>query len=89
MSQKFTNSETRWGLIALISVNLMWFFSTQYWRERAYNIFLRTHIVGVMLALIAVCSFFPEEKRNPINGFTSRSRHTSTNPRQFPTFLPV
>ena len=68
----------------------MWFFSTQYWRERTYNIFLRTHIVGLILTLIGVWPFFShEEKCNPINGFTFRSSHTSTNPRHFPTFLPV
>ena len=90
VSQKFALSQNIWGLTALICFNMMFFFSTQYWRERAYNIFLRIHIVGVIFALLAVCSFSPhEEKYNPINGFTSRSSHTSTNPRYFPTPLPV
>jgi hypothetical protein len=46
-----------WGVVALISIDLMWFFSIRYWRERAYNVFLRTHIAGFILVPLAVRSF--------------------------------
>ena len=69
---------------------MMWFSSLQYWRERVHNLFLKIHIVGLIFALVAVWSFFSYEERcNPINSFASRSSHTSTNPRYFPTPLPV
>ena len=60
--QKLVLIENIWGLVALISVDLMCFFSMQYWRERAYNIFLRTHIAGFILVPLAVGSFFPHEE---------------------------
>ena len=44
-----------WGIVALACFDMIFFFSTQYCRERAYNFFLTTHITGFILVLPAVC----------------------------------
>ena len=44
-----------WGIVALVCVDMIFLFSTRYWRERAYNFFLTTHITGFILVLPAVC----------------------------------
>ena len=46
-----------WGIVALACMDLIFFFSTPYWRERAYNFFLTTHVTGFILVLPAVCIF--------------------------------
>ncbi|KAF5337828.1 hypothetical protein D9758_015706 [Tetrapyrgos nigripes] len=38
-----------WGLIATICVDLLFFFSVEFWRNKAYNFFLATHIISVIL----------------------------------------
>ncbi|KAL0576626.1 hypothetical protein V5O48_005356 [Marasmius crinis-equi] len=38
-----------WGLIALICLDFLYFFSTPFWRNKAYRIFLSTHIFSMIL----------------------------------------
>lgn len=45
----------RAGFIALGAANLMAFFSTSFWRTKYYNLFLFTHVVGLIVLLGAVC----------------------------------
>ncbi|KAK0235195.1 ferric reductase like transmembrane component-domain-containing protein [Armillaria nabsnona] len=42
-----------WGLIGLICVDILYFFSTDFWRKKAYNVFLGTHMGGFTFLLIA------------------------------------
>ncbi|KAF5366283.1 hypothetical protein D9758_005694 [Tetrapyrgos nigripes] len=42
-----------WGLIATICMDCLFFFSTSFWRSKAYNIFLATHIPCAILVLPA------------------------------------
>ena len=49
-----THSYTRWGLVGLIAMDVMAFFSTSFWRRRAYNVFLASHIIGFSILLPAV-----------------------------------
>ncbi|ESK95201.1 putative iron reductase [Moniliophthora roreri MCA 2997] len=42
-----------WGLIALICMDCLFFFSTDFWRKRAYNLFITTHILSIGLLLPA------------------------------------
>ena len=51
-----------WGTVALICVDMIVFFSTQYWRQRAYNLFLSTHIVCFILVMPAVSLIFSIKK---------------------------
>lgn len=59
-AQMFALNHNIWGLVALVCVDLMWFFSTRYWRERAHNIFFRTHIVGSIFVLLATYFHEPQ-----------------------------
>lgn len=51
--QNILRPSSIWGLITLICVDLIFFFSTSFWRQKAYNIFLVTHIIGFILILPA------------------------------------
>jgi len=43
-----------WGVIALLCIDVFYFFSTPFVREKAYNLFLRSHIISMILVLPAV-----------------------------------
>jgi len=43
-----------WGFIGLICADMLVFFSTSFWRTKAYNLFLSTHIFSVSLILPAI-----------------------------------
>jgi len=51
------NGQPIWGIIALLCVDSLYFFSTPFIREQAYNFFFRSHVVSVILLLPAVCLF--------------------------------
>ena len=51
------NGQPIWGIIALLCVDSLYFFSTPFIREQAYNFFFRSHVVSVILLLPAVCVF--------------------------------
>ncbi|THU97325.1 hypothetical protein K435DRAFT_754126 [Dendrothele bispora CBS 962.96] len=48
-TQNIARPTAYWGLIATICIDLIFFFSIDFWRGRAYNVFLVTHILGVIL----------------------------------------
>lgn len=43
-----------WGLVALTCADTIFFFSTAVWRQKAYNIFLSTHIISFSVLLPAI-----------------------------------
>jgi hypothetical protein len=43
-----------WGLATLVCIDSIYFFSTEYFRQKAYNIFLSTHVLGFIIVLPAV-----------------------------------
>ncbi|KAK2460220.1 hypothetical protein APHAL10511_007755 [Amanita phalloides] len=51
---EFQGRSNRWGLVVLIFVDIIFVFSTSYWRKRAYNIFRFTHIVGYLFIIPAL-----------------------------------
>ena len=53
-----------WGTVALICLDMIVFFSTQWWRQKAYNIFLSTHIIGFIIVMPAVSLIIIKEE-NP------------------------
>jgi predicted ferric reductase len=53
-TKQMNKTSHKWALVALISVNAIVFFSTSFWRRKAYNVFLTTHIIGFSLILPAV-----------------------------------
>lgn len=54
LSQSLKSPSNMWGLVALACIDLIFIFSTQYWRGKAYNLFLSTHILGFTLVLPAL-----------------------------------
>lgn len=75
--QNIRRPSSIWGLVALICVDLIFFFSTSFWRQKAYNIFLVTHIIGFILVLPAVSlPFFSTSEQTRL---THVNRPTSTN----------
>jgi len=47
----------RWGIVALICIDLLGFCSTSFVRSRSYNFFLATHIIGFSVFVFAVGLF--------------------------------
>lgn len=43
-----------WGLVALICMDFLFFFSTSFFRNNAYNLFLATHIISFSILLPAL-----------------------------------
>ncbi|KIJ12744.1 ferric reductase [Paxillus involutus ATCC 200175] len=52
-SKNMSEPARMWALIALLAVDVLWFFSTSFWRRKAYNIFFGTHIICFTLFLPA------------------------------------
>ncbi|KAH9944644.1 iron reductase [Amylocystis lapponica] len=44
-----------WGLAALLSLDVLFFFSLAIWRQRAHNIFINSHIIAAILFIVAAC----------------------------------
>ncbi|KAI9459071.1 ferric reductase like transmembrane component-domain-containing protein [Boletus coccyginus] len=53
ISQNIAQPYVRWGMVTLVSFDLLGFFSVQWVRTRYYNLFFWTHAVGLIVALIA------------------------------------
>ncbi|KIK52631.1 hypothetical protein GYMLUDRAFT_963313 [Collybiopsis luxurians FD-317 M1] len=51
--EKMASPSNYWGLIALICADMLFFFSTSWWRTKAYQLFLCTHIFSIALILPA------------------------------------
>ena len=64
-----------WGTVALICLDVIVFFSTQYWRQKAYNLFLSTHIIGFVIVMPAVSLIIVERKPNLISRFQFTALH--------------
>lgn len=43
-----------WGFVGLVAADLLAFFTTKFWRERIYALFVGTHVVCVILLLGSV-----------------------------------
>ncbi|KAJ3795005.1 hypothetical protein GGU11DRAFT_840764 [Lentinula aff. detonsa] len=57
--EKISNPNNYWGLISLICADFLVFFSTSWWRNKAYNLFLSTHIISASLILPAIITHKP------------------------------
>lgn len=44
----------------MVCMNMLWFFSTSFWRKKFYNVFLWTHTIAIIALFPAVsASLFP------------------------------
>ncbi|KAG6828794.1 hypothetical protein H0H92_006733 [Tricholoma furcatifolium] len=48
-----------WGLVALIALDCMCFFSLSFWRNRYHNIMLPVHIIGIAVTIPAIWKHQP------------------------------
>ncbi|KAF8880563.1 hypothetical protein BD779DRAFT_1788575 [Infundibulicybe gibba] len=50
----FKRPTTAWALVALLCLDCLLVFSTAYWRQKSYNLFISTHIICFILLLPAI-----------------------------------
>ncbi|KAG8221551.1 ferric reductase like transmembrane component-domain-containing protein [Butyriboletus roseoflavus] len=55
VSQQISQPYIRWGIVTLVCLDLLGFFSIRYVRTKTYNLFFGTHVVGLIVALVAAC----------------------------------
>ncbi|KAI9460820.1 ferric reductase like transmembrane component-domain-containing protein [Boletus coccyginus] len=55
ISQKIAQPYVLWGVVTLVCFDLLGFFSIRCVRTKYYNLFFGTHVVGLIVALIAAC----------------------------------
>jgi hypothetical protein len=46
----------RWGIVALVCLDLLGFCSTEYVRSKSYNLFIASHVLSLIIFLFAVSS---------------------------------
>lgn len=49
----------RWGIVALVCLDLLGFCSTEYVRSKSYNLFIASHVVSFTIFLFAACYHVP------------------------------
>ncbi|KAI0320002.1 ferric reductase like transmembrane component-domain-containing protein [Amylostereum chailletii] len=59
MSESLSAPSNQWGLVSLISLDIILAFSTEYVRQRAYNLFLASHILGMTLLCVGMVLHYP------------------------------
>ena len=52
--QMLQTPSVAYGLLALIAMDVLFFFSTAFWRKRFYNVFLVSHILGIVFIPIGI-----------------------------------
>ncbi|RDB26830.1 Ferric reductase transmembrane component 5 [Hypsizygus marmoreus] len=43
-----------WGLVALVALDVMVIFSTSFVRRKAYNLFIATHVAGMIVTMVGI-----------------------------------
>ncbi|KAL4063459.1 hypothetical protein V8B97DRAFT_2020797 [Scleroderma yunnanense] len=59
-SEYLKESSNKWALVALISIDVLYFFSAPFWRRKAYNIFFGSHVTCFILFIPAVYAHQPK-----------------------------
>ncbi|KAJ3559281.1 hypothetical protein NM688_g432 [Phlebia brevispora] len=54
-TQRTKMTYVRWGLVALVSLDILFFFSLHIIRRKAYNVFISTHLIALVVFLVAIC----------------------------------
>ncbi|KAH0579052.1 hypothetical protein H2248_003211 [Termitomyces sp. 'cryptogamus'] len=52
-----------WGLVGLVALDCIFFFSLSFWRNRYHNIMLPVHIIGLVIAIPAIWMHKPSTMR--------------------------
>ncbi|KAG6888257.1 hypothetical protein C0992_009146, partial [Termitomyces sp. T32_za158] len=61
--QSIRNPSTIWGLVGLVALDCMFFFSQSFWRHRFHNIMLPVHVTGLAIAIPAIWKHKPYTMR--------------------------
>jgi hypothetical protein len=48
-----------WGMALLIAMDVLYLFSTPFWRKHAYNVFIWSHTLSVLVIIPAVSPSLP------------------------------
>lgn len=56
--QLIVQHKNLWGMALLVAMDVLYFFSTPFWRQHAYNIFIWSHTVAVLVLIPAVSPSF-------------------------------
>lgn len=59
ITKKLQTPAISFGVVGLASMNLLFFFSTAFWRRRFYNIFLFSHTLGIIFLPVGVALHMP------------------------------
>jgi len=59
ITQKLQTSPVAFGVLGVVSMNVLFLFSTAFWRRRFYNVFLLTHILGIIFTPIGLVFHMP------------------------------
>lgn len=59
---EIAKDENKWGLICLVALNVIVFFSTSTWRKKSYYIFVLAHVTGIILVPWALVLHKPATK---------------------------
>ncbi|KAG2346595.1 hypothetical protein BDR05DRAFT_794213 [Suillus weaverae] len=57
--EKLAEDSIRWGIVALVCLDLLGFCSTEYVRSKSYNLFIVSHVVSLIIFLFAACYHEP------------------------------
>ena len=59
LAQKIQTTAVAFGVLGLIALDILFFFSTAFWRRRFYNVFLFSHTVGIIFLPIGLFYHMP------------------------------
>ncbi|KAG1741000.1 ferric reductase like transmembrane component-domain-containing protein [Suillus lakei] len=57
--KKLAEDYVRWGIVALVCLDLLGFCSTEYVRSKSYNLFIVSHVASLIIFLFAACYHEP------------------------------
>lgn len=58
-TQRTQEMYIRWGLVALVSMDILFFFSLAFIRQNYYNVFYVSHSISLVVLLVAACLHQP------------------------------
>ncbi|KAG2143176.1 hypothetical protein BD769DRAFT_1625727 [Suillus cothurnatus] len=59
LNKRLADDSIRWGIVALVCLDLLGFCSTEYVRSKSYNLFIASHVVSFTIFLFAACYHVP------------------------------
>ncbi|KAG0693168.1 ferric reductase like transmembrane component-domain-containing protein [Suillus ampliporus] len=57
--EKLAEDYVRWGIVAVVCLDILGFCSTEFVRSKSYNLFIATHVAGLIVFLFAACYHEP------------------------------